>query len=240
MRSVITSPVIEWAVPHQSKLKYTQLFNTTDRARTGFLSGPQARNIMMQTRLRQQILAQIWALADADSDGRLNCEEFVLAMHLCDMAKEGRPIPTTLPVELVPPGMRRKRGSSISVSDEKQDSASAIQNSITFEDKRKENFDKGQAELERRRAALLEAQRKEQEERERKEREEQEKREQLRAEQEARRQQELQKQLERQRELEQEQEEMRRRATVGVGSCHLIHFPSVIINNSCASFLGTT
>ncbi|KAL0274490.1 UNVERIFIED_CONTAM: hypothetical protein PYX00_006896 [Menopon gallinae] len=211
--SVIASPVIEWAVPHQSKLKYTQLFNTTDRARAGFLSGPQARNIMVETRLRQQILAQIWALADADSDGRLNCEEFVLAMHLCDMAKEGRPIPATLPIELVPPGMRRKRGSSISVSDDKQDNVSAIQNSVTFEDKRKENFDKGQAELERRRAALLEAQRKEQEERERKEREEQERREQLRAEQEARRQQELQKQLERQRELEMEQEEQRRRAT---------------------------
>lgn len=50
----------------------------------------------------------------------------------------------------------------------------------TFEDKRKENFDKGQAELERRRKALLEVQRKEQEERERKEREETEKREKIR------------------------------------------------------------
>jgi hypothetical protein len=51
---------------------------------------------------------------------------------------------------------------------------------VTFEDKRKENFEKGQAELERRRKALLEIQRKEQEERERKEKEEQEKRERIR------------------------------------------------------------
>ena len=84
----------------------------------------------------------------------------------------------------------------------------------TFEDKRKENFDKGQAELERRRAVLLEAQKKEQEEREKKEREELEKREALRAEQEIRRQQELQKQLQKQRELEMEQEEQRRRISV--------------------------
>lgn len=51
---------VEWAVPHQTKLKYTQLFNTWDRVRTGFLSGPQARNIMVQSQLPQAILAQIW------------------------------------------------------------------------------------------------------------------------------------------------------------------------------------
>ena len=50
----------------------------------------------------------------------------------------------------------------------------------TFEDKRKENFDKGQAELERRRQLLLDQQRKENEARLAKERAEQEKREQKR------------------------------------------------------------
>lgn len=50
----------EWAVPHPTKLKYTQIFNTTDRARTGYLSGAQARNVMVQTKLPQNILAQIW------------------------------------------------------------------------------------------------------------------------------------------------------------------------------------
>lgn len=50
----------DWAVPHQTKLKFTQLFNTTDRARTGYLSGPQARNLMLQSKLPQAILAQIW------------------------------------------------------------------------------------------------------------------------------------------------------------------------------------
>jgi hypothetical protein len=56
----VGSPLQEWAVPHQSKLKYTQMFNTTDRARSGFLSGPQARNVMVQTQLAQPVLAQIW------------------------------------------------------------------------------------------------------------------------------------------------------------------------------------
>ncbi|XP_046999743.1 intersectin-1 [Schistocerca americana] len=212
------SPLQEWAVPHQSKLKYTQLFNTTDRARSGYLSGPQARNIMVQTQLPQPILAQIWALADMDTDGRLSCEEFVLALHLCDMAKAGEKLPAVLPPELVPPTFRRQRQGSLTGSitgsvdaSENKDAAASI-STVTFEDKRKENFEKGQAELERRRKALLEIQRKEQEERERKEKEEQEKREKIRQEQERRRQLEFEKQLQRQREAEQEKEEQRRRA----------------------------
>lgn len=106
---------LEWAIKSQAKLKYTQLFNTTDRTRSGFLTGPQARNLMVQTKLPQLVLAQIWTLSDMDSDGRLGCEEFVLAMYLCEMASQGDPIPTTLPPDLVPPSFRKSsRQGSIS------------------------------------------------------------------------------------------------------------------------------
>ena len=81
----------------------------------------------------------------------------------------------------------------------------------SFEDKRKENYDKGQAELERRRQAIQEMQRQEREERERRERAEQERREVLRLEQERKRQAELEERLARQRELEEKQEEERRK-----------------------------
>ncbi|XP_043286823.1 intersectin-2 isoform X3 [Venturia canescens] len=204
---------LEWSVPHQTKLKYTQLFNTWDRTRSGYLSGPQARNIMVQSQLSQAILAQIWALSDMDSDGRLGCEEFVLAMHLCDMAKAGETIPAALPVDLVPPTFRRQRQSSVSSQGmpESIDPLAGMPQT-SFEDKRKENFEKGQAELERRRKALLEIQQKEQAERERKERDEAEKQEKIRLEQERRRQAEIEKQMLRQREIEQEKEEQRKRA----------------------------
>ena len=46
----------------------------------------QARNLLLQSGLPQNILAQIWGLSDVDSDGRLSAEEFILAGHLCDMA----------------------------------------------------------------------------------------------------------------------------------------------------------
>lgn len=72
---------------------------------------------MVQTKLPQAALAQIWALADMDSDGRLGCEEFVLAMYLCDLALQGEKIPTALPPELIPPSFRKttsRHGSVVS------------------------------------------------------------------------------------------------------------------------------
>lgn len=82
---------------------------------------------------------------------------------------------------------------------------------VTFEDKKRENFERGSLELEKRRQALLEQQRKEQERVAQLERAEQERKERERQEQERRRQLELEKQLEKQRELERQREEERRR-----------------------------
>lgn len=226
-----TGSGVEWAVKGPAKLKYTQLFNTTDRTRSGFLTGAQARNILVQSKLPQGILANIWTLSDMDSDGRLGCEEFVLAMYLCDLAIQGEPIPAQLPPDLVPPSFRKgassRHGSVASVGSahtsrhgsvsSQSGAAPAPDASLmgihqaSFEDKRKENFDKGQAVLERKRKELLDQQRKEQEERERKEREEAEKREKARLEIERRQQEELERQLQIQRELEQQKEEQRKR-----------------------------
>lgn len=110
---------VEWAVKSQSKLKYTQVFNSTDRTRSGFLTGAQARNLMVQTKLPQAILAQIWTLSDMDLDGRLGCEEFVLAMYLCEIALQGEAIPAVLPMDLIPPSFRKsvvsRHGSTVGI-----------------------------------------------------------------------------------------------------------------------------
>lgn len=87
-QDIISPTLMEWSIPHPSRLKYTQAFNQNDRTKSGFLSGVQARNILMGTGLPQQILATVWALSDLDSDGRLSCEEFILSMHLCDVFRQ--------------------------------------------------------------------------------------------------------------------------------------------------------
>ena len=41
-------------------------------------------------------------LSDIDKDGKLNCDEFCIAMHLIDVVKIGQPLPVKLPAELLP------------------------------------------------------------------------------------------------------------------------------------------
>uniref|UniRef100_A0A668A4K8 Intersectin 2a n=1 Tax=Myripristis murdjan TaxID=586833 RepID=A0A668A4K8_9TELE len=195
----------DWAVPQASRLKYRQQFNTLDKLMSGYLSGPQVRNALMASNLTQTQLATIWTLADVDKDGQLRADEFILAMHLVDMAKTGRPLPLSLPQDLtflfrsevfapLPP-----------------DFLLLLLSPVSFEDKLKENFARGSAELEKRRLALEEQQRKERERREREEREAQEKREREAREQENRRRLEEERRLERQKEMERQREEERLR-----------------------------
>ena len=106
-----TPAAVEWAIPQMTRTKYMATFSQTDRGRTGFLAGVQARNILLQSGLPQNVLAQIWALSDIDNDGRLSTEEFILAGHLCEMASKGEPMPQTLPTNLVPPSLRGNENS---------------------------------------------------------------------------------------------------------------------------------
>ncbi|KAG8590965.1 hypothetical protein GDO81_006988 [Engystomops pustulosus] len=228
----VTPPVVDWAVPQSSRLKYRQLFNSHDKTMSGHLTGPQARTILMQSSLPQAQLATIWNLSDIDQDGKLTAEEFILAMHLIDLAMSGQPLPPALPSDYIPPSFRPpvrtdqrvRSGSGISMMSsvsvdqrlpeepaEEEPQLTDKKLPVTFEDKKRENFERGNLELEKRRQALLEQQRKEQERLAQLERAEQERKERERQEQERKRQQELEKQLEKQRELERQREEERRK-----------------------------
>uniref|UniRef100_A0A3B4YRJ6 Intersectin 2a n=1 Tax=Seriola lalandi dorsalis TaxID=1841481 RepID=A0A3B4YRJ6_SERLL len=213
----------DWAVPQASRLKYRQQFNTLDKLMSGYLSGPQVRNALLASNLTQTQLATIWTLADVDKDGQLRADEFILAMHLVDMAKTGRPLPLTLPQDLVPPSLRGGIKSSELVNGTgpyitpclidtiETEPAQKTKSSVSFEDKLKENFARGSAELEKRRLALEEEQRKERERREKEERDAQERREREAREQENRRRLEEERRVERQREMERQREEERLR-----------------------------
>ena len=51
--------------------------------------------------------ACVRALSDIDSDGKLTCDEFVLAMHLIDVVRQGQALPAKLTPDLVPPSFRK-------------------------------------------------------------------------------------------------------------------------------------
>lgn len=87
-------------------------------------------------------------------------------MHLIEKVKKGLSLPPTLPAELSP--------SVKTTSDQPSSTPMIPEQPKTFEDKRKENFDAGKQELERRRRAIQEKQEKEEAEKEKKRKQEEE------------------------------------------------------------------
>lgn len=102
-----------WLVGPQDKARFDQIFSTIDRGNTGFISGEQAVEFFGNARLPEEILAQIWDLADMNSEGVLDKDGFAVAMYLIRQqrgTKDGRGnLPTTLPTALIPPSKRRQQ-----------------------------------------------------------------------------------------------------------------------------------
>uniref|UniRef100_A0A914ZW24 Intersectin-1 n=1 Tax=Parascaris univalens TaxID=6257 RepID=A0A914ZW24_PARUN len=190
----------DWTIAHHNKLKYCQQFNQLDKGRVGTLSGVHARNVLAQSQLPNVTLAEIWNLSDVNKDGRLSVEEFCIAMHLIDSVKAGFLLPKKLPHELLSMCVRSKSESP--VLDVNAPPAQKAPPPRTFEDKRRDNYDRGQAELDRRRQILREEEERRRAEQEKKEREEAERKEREREEAEKRRRAERQAELERERERE--------------------------------------
>ena len=61
---------------------------------------------MGQSGLPKSDLEKIWTLSDPGNKGRLNMDEFAVAMHLIYRKLNGYPVPNQLPPELVPPSTR--------------------------------------------------------------------------------------------------------------------------------------
>jgi len=77
----------------------------------GKLTGRQARQVLMESRLPNSVLSKVWSLADSDRDGMLDEEEFCLAMYLIEYKLAGNDLPCILPPHLKPPSHRPGRGS---------------------------------------------------------------------------------------------------------------------------------
>ncbi|CAI2172100.1 9968_t:CDS:10 [Funneliformis geosporum] len=104
--SITTAQDNSWDVTEKDKESYDRFFETLDEKSRGFLTGAEAANFFMKSNLTPEQLAQIWDLADVSKSGRLNRDEFAVAMYLINKKLMGSPLPTTLPTSLIPPSMR--------------------------------------------------------------------------------------------------------------------------------------
>lgn len=97
---------VPWAVTKDEKKVYDQLFKAWDGFNKGFIGGDTALEVMGQSGLPKSDLEKIWNLSDPGNKGRLNMDEFAVAMHLIYRKLNGYPVPNQLPPELVPPSTR--------------------------------------------------------------------------------------------------------------------------------------
>ena len=109
---VSSTPAVsdQWTITHPDKAQFDQVFSTVDTAKRGFITGEQAVGFFSRSGLPEEALAQIWDLADINSEGQLTRDEFAVAMYLIRQQKRDSTytLPHTLPANLIPPSMRQQ------------------------------------------------------------------------------------------------------------------------------------
>ncbi|CAG8977178.1 hypothetical protein HYALB_00006715 [Hymenoscyphus albidus] len=102
----------EWLITPSDKAKFDSICITLDKTNRGFITGDEAVPFFSESKLPEEVLAQIWDLADVNQAGVLSRDEFAVAMYLIRQQRgkrDGRDsLPTTLPANLVPPSSRNQ------------------------------------------------------------------------------------------------------------------------------------
>ena len=81
--------------------KYENIFKTLDLQHTGYVGGAEAKEIFIKSGLQTQQLFQIWKLVDTKKEGNLSKGEFMVALHLIMLARQGFNLPQELPKTLM-------------------------------------------------------------------------------------------------------------------------------------------
>ena len=126
------APTAPWVVTPAEKLKFDDMFKKADMDLDGFVNGTEIKDIFLQSGIQQSVLAHIWSvtvhfkvyictthtkmiklcfvfyrnLCDTQCVGKLNTEQFALAMWLVQQKLQGIEPPQTLSPEMVPPSLR--------------------------------------------------------------------------------------------------------------------------------------
>lgn len=97
---------VGWAITKQEKQIYDGIFIAWDTGRKGYIEGDVAISIFGKSGLSRPDLETVWNLCDSSNRGKLNKDEFAVAMHLVYRRLNGLELPLRLPPELVPPSAK--------------------------------------------------------------------------------------------------------------------------------------
>lgn len=102
---------VPWAITKEEKKLYDHVFRAWDGFGRAYIGGDTAIEVMGQSGLDRPDLEKVWTLSDPSNKGKLDMDEFAVAMHLIYRKLNGYPIPNRLPPELVPPSTRNFKDS---------------------------------------------------------------------------------------------------------------------------------
>ncbi|XP_036142017.1 epidermal growth factor receptor substrate 15-like 1 isoform X2 [Monomorium pharaonis] len=97
----------QWVVSTEDQIAAEKLFLQADLDRDGFVSGVEIKDVFLQSKLPHHVLAHIWSLCDICQSGKLNKEQFAIAMWLIKQKLNGIDPPASLTPEMVPPSIRK-------------------------------------------------------------------------------------------------------------------------------------
>lgn len=122
---------VEWAISKEEKRIYDKIFSEWDTERKGTIGGDVAIKVLSQSGLPQHDLESIWTLSDPGNKGKLDRDEFAVAMHLIYRRLNNYPIPTRLPPELIPPSSQNFSDSVSQVKSFLRASSASNDNSLS-------------------------------------------------------------------------------------------------------------
>lgn len=94
-----------WAIPIETRENAAKIFGTLNLD-DGRASGGEVKTALLATTVDPGKLRQVWNLSSVDGQASLDKDEFILAIHLCSVVKNGGQLPDILPMQLVPPSKR--------------------------------------------------------------------------------------------------------------------------------------
>ncbi|XP_011874640.1 PREDICTED: epidermal growth factor receptor substrate 15-like 1 isoform X2 [Vollenhovia emeryi] len=104
---VVKTSVQQWVVSAEDQIAAEKLFLQADLDRDGFVSGVEIKDVFLQSGLAHHVLAHIWSLCDICQSGKLNKEQFAIAMWLIKQKLNGIDPPASLTPEMIPPSIRK-------------------------------------------------------------------------------------------------------------------------------------